>query len=530
MKKLGVLVVSSELIEKNNKIGFGDFQTPLELARKSCIFISNQYNFSPEIMIEPTCGIGNFIQEAIGNFSSLKKIIGIDLNEEYIKKAKRFSSKLLKIHQSIEFFKSNAFTFQYNKYLEDNKSIIVLGNLPWVTNSGIGAIDHDNLPQKSNILDLKGIEAITGKSNFDISEYIFLILIEYCQNKDSVISLLIKTSVARKLLKTIWKKNIGYSEASIAKIDAKNHFDVAVDACLFTIRFTKSQNNLEKKCSIFASLENTEPSSYIADFNGYLTNNPSLLKKNKSVLMKSDYIWRNGIKHDLSKVMELTHRNGFYYNGYGEKLYIEEDLVFPLYKSSDLTKDTLPKYRKYVIVTQKYIGESTNQLKQLYPKTWAYLLSYQDVFSSRKSSIYKNKPMFSIFSVGDYSFSKYKIAIAAFAKKVKFHKIFSENNKPIMLDDTCNFISFDTKDSLEFIFKLINQPNYIALLNSLIFPDSKRPITTEILNGISLYKLAEIHKQGESYIKYITLNKYYSNHSLQGQLFVEPTPSVASAQ
>lgn len=50
------------------------------------------------------------------------------------------------------------------------KNCLILGNPPWTTNSKMGQIDGTNLPEKSNVDTLKGMDALTGKSNFDISK------------------------------------------------------------------------------------------------------------------------------------------------------------------------------------------------------------------------------------------------------------------------------------------------------------------------------------------------------------------------
>ena len=49
---------------------------------------------------------------------------------------------------------------------------------PWVTNSTVGTLGGTNLPTKSNFRRFNGLDAITGKSNFDISEWMLLHLLE----------------------------------------------------------------------------------------------------------------------------------------------------------------------------------------------------------------------------------------------------------------------------------------------------------------------------------------------------------------
>ncbi len=41
---------------------FGDYQTPNTFSDKVCDFLKNVLLLSPEIILEPTSGVGNFIQ------------------------------------------------------------------------------------------------------------------------------------------------------------------------------------------------------------------------------------------------------------------------------------------------------------------------------------------------------------------------------------------------------------------------------------------------------------------------------------
>ena len=121
----------------------------------------------------------------------------------------------------------------------------------------------------------------------------------------------------------------------------------------------------------------------------------------------SPFTWRSGLKHDCAKVMELSKDNGKYVNGLGEVAHIEEELVYPLVKSADVKGKVITQSRKYVIVTQHGTNEETKTLKDKYPKAYQYLSAHADALDGRKSSIYRNRPRFSLFGVGDYTFKKY---------------------------------------------------------------------------------------------------------------------------
>jgi hypothetical protein len=468
---------------------FGDFQTPLELSRLM-LEIVKEKDIRPGIIVEPTCGVGNILLSSFNVFSP-EALIGVEINASYchrLSKAIGKSSTITIINKDI-FGTIGIIKKEISKY----HSCLFIGNPPWATNSALSAINSMNLPVKENIKGLRGIEAITGKSNFDIAEYIILKLIEEYHLYNSIYAFLCKTSVARNILKYCWKNNFFYKEASIYPIDSKKYFDAAVDACFFVIDF--SEKSTIKECNVYDSIESKSYSNTLGYFNNKMIVDINNFNSH-NYLGKSEYIWRSGIKHDCSKVMELDMVGKNLVNGYGETVDIEDDLVFPLLKSSDIAKGNLSA-RKKVIVTQRNIGDETLYIKDRFPKTWKYLNCHIEDFQKRKSSIYRNKPLFSIFSIGAYSFSSIKIAISGLYKHISFQMLLAKDEKPIMLDDTCNYISCKTEAEANMIYALLTSKENIDFLNSIIFWDSKRPITTEILNSINLKRLANENKQLE---------------------------------
>jgi hypothetical protein len=49
--------------DRKTKLEYGDFQTPLVLAEMVCRKLV-ELNVNPNTIIEPTCGVGNFIEAA----------------------------------------------------------------------------------------------------------------------------------------------------------------------------------------------------------------------------------------------------------------------------------------------------------------------------------------------------------------------------------------------------------------------------------------------------------------------------------
>ncbi|MFA9214954.1 MAG: hypothetical protein ACEQSR_14125 [Candidatus Methylacidiphilales bacterium] len=208
--------------------------------------------------------------------------------------------------------------------------------------------------------------------------------------------------------------------------------------------------------------------------------------------------------------MELDKAGGRYTNGFNEEVNLEEALVYGLLKSSDLKNTVINQTRKYTIVTQKKVGQETLYIKTDYPKTYQYLSEHQDIFSSRKSSIYNNKPPFSIFGIGDYSFKPYKVAISGLYKTFHFTLILPQNDKAVMLDDTCYMLGFDRLEFAAYTLILLNSETTMMFLKSITFSDAKRTFTKDVLMRIDLSKLIEKANKKDLQNELTKLNEKYN--------------------
>jgi 16S rRNA A1518/A1519 N6-dimethyltransferase RsmA/KsgA/DIM1 with predicted DNA glycosylase/AP lyase activity len=457
---------------------YGDYQTPLCFAGDIVRYIKSILVLKPDTIIEPTCGIGNFLRECAKEFPD-SKLIGLEINQNYIDEAKRNIES-----SNAEFYCGNVFDFDFSYIESTNK--LVIGNPPWVTNSALSSINSKNIPTKSNLKKLKGFDALTGMSNFDICESIFLNLINAFKNTNTTIALLCKTGVARNVFIEMLRQKINLELVKMVTFNAKQVFNISADACLFIIQLSTRENKLISY-DVF-SLDRLDKK----DSTIQISENGNLKKTDNNVFDFDGnccFNWRQGVKHDCSKIMELKKSENGYINGLNEIVDIENDLVFPLIKSSNFKSKITTSYSKYVLITQKYVKENTAYIKQKYPKTWKYLISKKDFFQRRGSSIYKNSYDFSIFGIGDYSFSKYKVGISGFYKQPLFSLI--TNDTPAMLDDTCYFLNFDTYGDAYVAMLLLNNNLVKQFIQNIDFIDSKRPFTKKLLSRIDFRKTLE---------------------------------------
>ena len=143
-----------------------------------------------------------------------------------------------------------------------------------------------------------------------------------------------------------------------------------------------------------------------------------------------------------------------------------------------------------MLVPQRKIAETTETLKQCAPKTWRYLETHADRLDSRASRVYAGRPRFSVFGVGDYSFSPWKVAISGFYKQLEFKIVPPICGKPVILDDTAYFLPCWSSDEANLVAGLLNSAEAKAFLSSYVFWDNKRPITMGVLSQLSMESLA----------------------------------------
>lgn len=465
-------------------VEFGDFQTPPALAMR-VVERLQRLHLEPNSILEPTCGVGNLLMAVLMAYPNATGL-GLEINAEYAARAAELVGKRGAVRVA-DFFAPQ--TAQLRSGLSE--PVLVIGNPPWVTSAAITASGGTNLPQKSNSQGLRGVEARTGKSNFDISESILLSLLEGIQGTDNALCMIVKTSVARKVLRQVAQRQWRICDAQLCAIDAKQEFAAAVDASVLMLRGTRG--SIDYRCAVYASLEAEMPLRVMGmTADGQLIADADAYQRSQRFLGSSTLEWRSGIKHDCSSVMELSIlQDGRVENGLGEQPTLELDHLYPMLKSSDLGNGRLTP-RLMMLVPQTFIGEATHPLAQHAPLTWNYLNAHRERLAQRGSSIYLNNPEFSIFGVGAYSFSTWKVAISGMYKRLEFAIVGPVAGQPVVFDDTCYFLPCETEAKTRVLHAILQTTEARDALNALIFWDEKRPITKDKLGRLDLHALARV--------------------------------------
>lgn len=468
-----------------SKKEFGDFQTPLPLASQICALLERR-GIGGDFIVEPTCGVGAFLLAAAKYFPKAR-LLGWDINQDYVNQAKA-DLQTAGASERSRVITQDFFKFNWSAELELIKGrILVIGNLPWVTNATVSSVNGANIPAKENIHRHRGIAARTGKSNFDISEWMLIELLKSFRSRPAVIAMLCKTTVARKILRFGWQNDGRIAQAAIYRIDAQKSFTAAVDACLLII---ETGSHGTPQAPIYDCLEAPTPGKILGMAGRDLVSNLPLYQKLRHLEGLCPYQWRSGVKHDCAPIVELRRYNtASFTNKLNEVVNLESDVVFPLLKCSDLANERLAP-QHYLLLTQSRVGEDTAEIAARAPLTWDYLNSHKSRFEGRKSSIYNKRMPFAFFGIGDYSFAPWKVAVSGLHKTPRFVFVGGFEGKPILFDDTCYFLSFQSREEAEVVANILNSDVCRQFISSILFNDSKRPITVELLQRLNLEAIA----------------------------------------
>lgn len=459
---------------------FGDFQTPRELATTVWRHIDAS---GIDLLIEPTVGLGAFLGTTPNPLRSTPWLAW-DVQPQYVAEARSIAQTngLVATVEEQDVFHIDRSAIEPRVA---GKTVLVIGNPPWVTNSAQAHIDRPNLPSKWNRFGLKGLDAVTGKANFDIGEAVLLSVIATLGSAREIrIALLMKRSVAVKVARDFLGVP-GTLAASFSRVDAKRWFGASVEAGLLQVAFAPGSQAATRRLALadqlggpFTRFAGVRDGLFVEDLDAYAVFDGVEARPGTGL------VWRQGLKHDAAKVLELQHSDRGLVNGFGEAVVVEREVLCPLYKSSDLANGRPPS--RCFPLYQHDLSGPLRDIGSRWPQLAAYLNRHRDRFAARGSSIYKGKPEFMLFGVGPYTLAPFKVAISGFYKRPRFAVLCPDDlGRPPLVDDTCYVLPFDTESAAQEMATYLNAPGVQGFLSSIVDQTAKRPYTKDVLGRIA---------------------------------------------
>lgn len=454
----------------------GDFQTPPALAREIVRHLAAR-GACPARIFEPTCGAGAFLRAARDVYGDEPDVVGVELRDRY----RDALAPLREGRTTIRF--GDAAEIDLSAITGGPGRLLVVGNLPWVTTDGLTRMRAGRGPARTNPKALRGLDARTGASSFDVAEFLSLRLFDLLASAadGGTFAMLLKASVARRLVRELHRRKTPVTFAAVTAIDARRAFGVSVDACLLEIDFAAGGAPLAR-VAVAPALDAP------ADRTWYVTEHVVAADALLAGSTPSGLVWRQGIKHDAAAIFELQRVDGRLVNGFGETVEIEDDVLFPLSRARDLARGSAHDGRSYLLVPYRAMRGSEDALAAAAPRAHAYLARHAARLDARRSSIYRGAPRFAIFGVGAYAFAPWKVAVSGLHRDPRF--VVVSAHKPVQLSDTAYALGFATRSDALLVCAVLRSAPVLSALRSAIFA-GKRPVTKRLLSQLDLAPLAE---------------------------------------
>jgi hypothetical protein len=467
----------------------GDFQTPPALVA-AVLERLGPVGRRWERVLEPTCGEGRFVSALLALVPPPREILGVELQPAHVAAA-RAAAAAAPAGVRVGLTEGSLFDLDLSTALDwrSDGPLLVVGNPPWVTNAALGALGSPHRPARVNRDRTRGIDAITGASNFDLAEAVWHKLLRELADQRPTIALLCKTTVAFKVLAHAAKAGLPVVDASVVQINAREWFGAAVEACLLRLTIGGGRKSASR-APVYEGLDRRSPSSWMGLSRGRVVADWAAYEASEFADGACPFVWRQGLKHDAADVVELRPGGGrsrSLVNALGEPADIEPERVFALLKATDLSRTTPPEPRRFAVVTQTHPGDDTGRIRREAPRLWAYLKKHAAPFARRRSSVYRGRAEFAMFGVGPYTFAPYKTAVSGLHRSPVFHAVGPDAaGRPLVFDDACYFASFNSPEPAALAAAVLNEPAAVGLLRSLAAPGAKRPVTKSILSRVDV--------------------------------------------
>ena len=178
----------------------------------------------------------------------------------------------------------------------------------------------------------------------------------------------------------------------------------------------------------------------------------NVLENREKGLIKVENLYKTG-KRKVARVSAL----------------VEADLVYPLLKPREMRRWGTD-YETSILVTQdpvKRRGIDEDVMKEKYPLALDYLARFEKTlrrraafkrfFTYRKKGKIKEKaPYYSMFAVGKYTFSKYKVAWPRMTSTIDAAVVEPSGHKSVLPQETITFVPVENRDEAHYLCAMLN--------------------------------------------------------------------------
>jgi len=177
---------------------------------------------------------------------------------------------------------------------------------------------------------------------------------------------------------------------------------------------------------------------------------------------------------------------------------MEEQLVFPLLRGCDVQKWVAQPKQHFVLTHKqgarlKAIPET--KMSQEYPKAFAFFKNFEPILRQRpafKRYFKSDAPFYSIFNIGDYTFSPWKVVWREQAAQLTAAVIGSIDSRPIIPDHKLMLVDVDNEPEAHYLCAVLNSsPVRLAVASYGV----EIQINTHVLGNIAVPKFnkSELH-------------------------------------
>lgn len=422
-----------DMILQKERLKYGIFFTKPQIVEE----INNHFDFTNvKNVIDSAAGSCNFLIPLAKKYPHIN-FYGIEKNKTIYDQVSRDIKGIKNLHY-----------FLGDMILDDlpiPKCDIYLGNPPFINFSDLDISYREKIKSYwlEHFPNAKGFKMLLGDSRGDIAQLIFYeTLIKYIK-KDGQFGVVLPNSLIKGNSASAGFREFKNIEVEkIVDIGDKDPFDNTKRNCFYI---------LGKRDSI-----TTFPIEYHTngEIQKLIKSGDDLVTEGKSILKKSPYVARQGVN--------TLGANGVFF--FKKELPFESELFKPLLKSSDIHPfKCQPSYKILLPYKNgKLINE--DELKTKHYNAYKYLLNNRDKLEKRKSRFAKQS-WYTLFGIGDYTFSKYKVIWRGLGAK----ELVASVCKDVIPNQAMNcYISLENKNEANFICGVMNSSlykNQLSLLN-----------------------------------------------------------------